>query len=126
LVPNDLYYAPSRQWLDQPVADGSQIIVPTLVIPELGGAIVRRTGDPAAAARGVLWVRRLSSLWLVAIDDSLGDEATDVAMKLRLRGADAVYVALARREGVPLVTWDREQLDRTHGIIVAHTPETAP
>ena len=37
-------------------------------------------------------------------------------------GSCSVYVALARRLGVPLVTWDREQRERGREAIVAWTP----
>ena len=34
----------------------------------------------------------------------------ELAIRLRLRGADAVYVALAEQLGIPIVTWDGEML----------------
>jgi predicted nucleic acid-binding protein len=44
---------------------------------------------------------------------------------MRLRGADAVYVALARRLGMPLVTWDAEQRERAKPVVRVVTPEEA-
>jgi predicted nucleic acid-binding protein len=38
--------------------------------------------------------------------------AAELAVALRLRGADAVYVSLSRFLGIPLVTRDAEQLAR--------------
>jgi predicted nucleic acid-binding protein len=49
-----------------------------------------------------------------------------VAADLGLRGADAVYVALAHQLGLTLVTWDREQLTRTASMIVSRTPDQMP
>ncbi|MSQ13676.1 MAG: hypothetical protein EXR47_06065 [Dehalococcoidia bacterium] len=62
---------------------------------------------------------------LVAVERDLGQEAANVASTLRLRGADAVYVALARRLGMPLVTWDREQRGRVAPTICTMTPAEA-
>ena len=53
-------------------------------------------------------------------------QAAQVAVDLHLRGADAVYVATAQRLSVPLVTWDREQLDRSSVVIEAYEPGAEP
>jgi predicted nucleic acid-binding protein len=44
-----------------------------------------------------------------------------MAADLGLRGADAIYVALAHQLNVPFVTWDQEQLDRTSSAVVPET-----
>jgi len=49
--------------------------------------------------------------------------AGGVAANLGLRGADAVYIALAQQLGVTLVTWDREQLTRGAAMVLTRTPE---
>jgi len=46
-----------------------------------------------------------------------------LAAKLRLRGADAVYVALAATCREPLITLDAEMLERGRGVVEAFTPE---
>jgi len=59
---------------------------------------------------------------LVQIDQALVEDATDLAASLRLKGADAYYVALAMTLGLPLVTFDKEQLTRTTGVITTIRP----
>jgi predicted nucleic acid-binding protein len=56
------------------------------------------------------------------VDESLAREAAELAARLRLRGADAVYVAVARKLDLPLVTWDAEQRERGGAAIVVRTP----
>jgi predicted nucleic acid-binding protein len=73
-------------------------------------------------------VRLLLNLPIVEInpvDLDLGQESAQLAIDLRLRGADAVYVALARRLGMPLVTWDGEQRERARSAVRVATPEEA-
>ena len=53
---------------------------------------------------------------VVVVSRKLGDVAMD---DLSLRGADATYVAVARRLDCPLVTWDVEMVRKTRGTIVA-------
>ena len=124
LVADDVHFAVSRPWLQSWVASGNTIYAPTLILAEVAGAIARRTGDPAAGRRGIIRVRRLSTLSLVALDERLAEDAAQLAADLRLRGADAVYVAVARRFGVPLVTWDQEQLQRGAAVVATRPPAT--
>jgi predicted nucleic acid-binding protein len=49
---------------------------------------------------------------------------TQEEMMISLLGADAVYAALAHRLGVPLVTWDQEQIARVQTLIKSAMPET--
>jgi predicted nucleic acid-binding protein len=56
----------------------------------------------------------------------LGLRTAEVAAAYRLRGADAVYVALAEALHAPLVTWDQEQLTRLADLIPVFTPDSGP
>jgi predicted nucleic acid-binding protein len=53
----------------------------------------------------------------------LGAEAAQLGAEARLRGADAVYAAVARRFGTILVTRDRQQLERLGPLLSVVTPE---
>jgi predicted nucleic acid-binding protein len=57
----------------------------------------------------------------VPVDHGLADAAAALAARLRLRGADATYVAVASRLGVPLVTWDDKQRQRAASLVTIHT-----
>jgi predicted nucleic acid-binding protein len=121
-VPSDVHHAVSRQWLQQHTASGGLLIEPTLVTLEVAGAISRRIGRPEVAHQAVRQVQRISALRLIPLDQHLGTLATHLAADLALRGADAVYVALAYQLGIPLVTWDDEQRTRATTIIATQTP----
>ena len=55
----------------------------------------------------------------------LEHEAAVLAGKYRLRGADAVYTAVAQQYGTTLVSRDREHLTRVAGIVLALHPAVA-
>ena len=55
----------------------------------------------------------------------LGNLAAQVAAEYRIRGCDAVYVALAYLEQAVLVTLDGQQRERTPPVIPARTPVQA-
>jgi predicted nucleic acid-binding protein len=63
------------------------------------------------------WVRG------VPLDASLANESMRLAAKLRLRGADAVYVALAVTYRESLISLDSEMLERARDVADVFTPE---
>jgi len=124
LVPYEARHEASRRWLLRHVAAGGLVIAPVLLLPEVAGAIARRTGRPRLARRAIDAVLRLPSLRLLAVDETLARAAATVASRFRIRGADAVYIAAAAELRVPLVTWDTEQRDRAARHIDVLVPES--
>jgi predicted nucleic acid-binding protein len=122
LVPQDIHHTASRRWLERRVADGELLSAPMFLLSEVAGAISSRTGEPALARQAVERLTRFPALRLVSVDQRLGKESARLAADLRMRGADAVYVALARLLNVPLVTWDDEQMTRGREVIQAQLP----
>ena len=122
LVTHDVNHEASRLWLTRHVADGGLVIAPTLLLPEVAGAVARRTGVPRLARRAVEAVLRVPGLRLVTVDDVLARTTAALAGRLRVRGADAVYLAVAANLELPLVTWDVEQRDRGARLVEVVTP----
>jgi predicted nucleic acid-binding protein len=110
-LPRDINHAASRRWIEHALAN-DMVVSPGLLLPEVTGALARRTGQTGSSNRALELLRRHPNSRLAIIEADLAVSAAELAGELRLRGADAVYVALAARLGVPLVTWDREQRER--------------
>ena len=108
----DAFHQPSIAWLQQHIRSSGIIVAPLLVLSEVAGPIARQTGDAFQAREAVQHIRALPHLYLVPLDEALADLSAGISADLRLRGADAVYVALAYRFGLPLMTWDAEQFQR--------------
>ena len=125
LLPPDTRHADTVGWFDRQEETGALYLGPSLVVCEVAGAIARQTGDAERARRTTALLARLPNLRLASIDESLARDAAELAATLRLRGADAVYVAVARRLDVPLVTWDAEQLQRGAAVVRVHRPTPA-
>ncbi len=70
-----------------------------------------------------IFVRNLPILRLIPVDNVLADKATYYAIDLFLKGADALYVSVAADLGLPIVTWDKEILERGPPIVVADRPD---
>jgi predicted nucleic acid-binding protein len=124
-VPVDIYHQASSTWLEAQVHQGEFIVAPALLLPELAGAVARRTGLSDLGVRAVSLVQRLPNTRLIPVDAELGLLSAGLAAELFLRGADAVYTALARRLGIPLITWDQEQRQRGQAMVRVVTPQEA-
>jgi predicted nucleic acid-binding protein len=70
-------------------------------------------------------VRDLPNLTLISLDEPLTIAAAELAARHRLRGADAVYAAVAKQYQTTLVTNDRQQLERLSGILPVMRPAQA-
>lgn len=98
------------------------LILPTLIMAELAGALGRRGQQKETIDRVLDRVRLLPASMLMPLDETLAEEAAELAVETRLRGADAVYVATARRAGATLLTVDEEQRCRVPKDVTALLP----
>jgi predicted nucleic acid-binding protein len=110
-IPADVHHQTTRAWLVA-ASPTETFVTPALGLVETAGAVARRTGSELLARRACRAIERLPNVLVVIPDGALWDAALSAAAGRSLRGADAVYVAVADVLGLPLVTWDREQRDR--------------
>ncbi len=115
--------AASQACLQQLIEQHQALFSPTLLLVELATAAARALDDSALALELALAVRGLPGQVWVALDDDLAAEAARLGAEARLRGADAVYAAVARRFGATLITRDRQQLERLVSLTPVMTPE---
>lgn len=118
-------HAASRDLLTAIQSADIPLVLPTLVLPEVAAIVARRTGSTERADRFVGSLRALPYVTWVALTPGLAAFAAGVVSRLRLRGADGVYVTVALRHGTVLVTRDHEQLDRAPDDVRVATPEDA-
>ena len=125
-LPGDAFHAESRHWVEERVRRGEALVIPTLALVEVAGAVARRTGRASNGRRAAQYVEELSVSHPVALDENLARLSALVAATFSLRGADAVYVAVARGLDSPLVTWDKEQLERGAPLVETLSPGADP
>ena len=124
LYPQDPFHHVSRTWFDRHLHAGNHLAAPLLLMSEVVGVIRRETGDAVLARQTVHWLYALPELQRYPLDEALTQLAADVAVDLALRGADAVYVALAAQLQLPFITWDRQQRERGGQRIEAREPSS--
>lgn len=123
--PSEAGHAESSALLAALAAQGVTVHVPANVLAEIAAAITRAVGDPWLAQRTAEAYGRRPGIHIVSVDRALGRTAARLAAEQRLRGCDAIYVALAQTLGAALITLDREQRERTPPSVVARTPGEA-
>jgi len=121
ILPEDRFNTQSVTWLMH--ASATEVrVTPNLALAEVAGAVAHRTGQAALGVAAARRIEETPSLRVVSLTHQVGVVATRLAAILSLRGADAVYVALAELLGGSLVTWDQEHLARAAGTITVQTP----
>jgi predicted nucleic acid-binding protein len=119
---DEIEHAACRRWLDEAVAGGVPLSAPTLLLPEVGGALGRGLADPSLATQALVLLESGGLVEIHPVTAKLGQRAATLAIHHRLRGADAIYVSLAEHLGAPLVTLDRQQGERGAGIVEVWRP----
>ena len=122
-LPQDYFHESGRQFVRRVFVQNRPRCAPVLVLPECAGPVARRTGDVEMGDDTAALVERFFGTGLRPFSLPLGKRAGEIAARLRLRGADSVYVATADTQDATLVTWDREMLDRGAAVVKTRTPK---
>lgn len=123
--PHEAGHAASLKILAAVQERGDPVMVPTLLVAEVASAVARASDDSAGALRYANAAAALPHLTLVTLTPAMARQAAELAATHRLRGADAVYLAVARRHGTTLVSRDDEQRARGSAVATCRTPEEA-
>ncbi len=115
----------SRRFLGAVHVQALPVVVPNLLCVEVAGAISRTRGEPARALEFATAVANLPNVTLLPLDEELAQQAQNLAAQNGLRGADAVYAAVALHADCTLVSLDQEHLTRLTAIVPACAPAEA-
>ncbi len=115
-------FAASWQWLLTVQSNRERLAAPVIMMAEAAAAISRGKGDVVHARRVIrrLQQSRLIEFWPISFE--LAERAAEIAAEHRIRGCDAVYVALAEQLGTDLVSLDQQQLERGTAVIPTNHP----
>ena len=111
LVSEDVFYEPVKEWMYARLEEDDQFLAPSLLLAEIGGAISRRTTS-LLGLKAIEQVQSLPGLQLIEMEHALIRDAAQLAAELGLRGSDSIYVAVAARLDLPLITLDVDQKER--------------
>ena len=109
-------------WFQREQARQRPISAPVILLSEVAAVLSRGMGNPMLAHRVVQHLLHAGLVELVPISLALAQQAAAIAADHRIRGSDAVYVALAEHLGTELITLDEQQLERGSAVITARRP----
>ena len=108
----DRHHARAWSWFETAAGRGDRLLAPNLLAVELAASIRRLADDETLARRAVSELLADQLVELAPLTAERGLRASEVAVRAGVRGADAVYLALAEELGAVLVTLDRQLLKR--------------
>ena len=110
------------KWFRQALVRGELVVAPVVILAEVAAALSRGQLDPRLAGSVIQRLVHSRSVELVPVSHGLGQLAATIAATHRIRGCDAIYVALAQQLGDTLVTLDRQQLVRGASVVETRAP----
>jgi len=122
-LPDEAEHASSARFLSLARQRRESVVLPMILLPEIGSIIGRRLNRPELTAPLLRHLLRGESFRLAAFERPEAFAAADLAAQTRLRAADAVYTALAFELGATLVTLDRQQMERAASQVDVATPD---
>ena len=109
-------------WFEQAQADQEPIVAPAILLAEVAAALSRGMGNADLAKRIVQQLRHSEVIELVPVSPTIAEHAATISAEVRIRGCDAVYVALADLLDDSLVTLDQQQLERGAAVVAVREP----
>lgn len=112
----------SRQLLQLLADRESPIIIPSLALVEVAGSISRTRRRPDKSVDFADMIAHLPHVTVIESNSELTALAVQLAARHALRGADALYAAVALNAGCTLITLDGEHLARLQNVVHTMTP----
>ena len=119
---HEKHHASCWTWFESAQDEGDTIVAPVILLAEVSAALSRGVGDIELAHRVLEQLKRSGVIELVPVTLTLAERAAMIAADHRIRGCDALYVALAYELEEPLITLDRQQLERAAAIVTVREP----
>ena len=122
ILPGEPHHEASRSWFDTLVNSGQHFTAPAILLGEVAAPLSRAYNRPELAESVIQNLMTATFSKLVPVSIPLASRAATIASNYKIRGCDAVYVALAEALGEDLITLDRQQSERAKNIIRSRQP----
>ncbi len=97
--------------------------LPTIALAEVASSLARVGVGKIDGLAIALELEASAFVMVHSVDSALGRNAARIGSEQRIKGCDAVYVALAAQLDDVLVTFDREQSARAGAVVRVLVPE---
>ena len=122
VIRDEKYHSEAVAWLNRALADTATLDVPAIILSEVAAAISRGQDDDELAQQTLNLLLSTHLIQFFAVTPELARRAAEIGIAQRIRGCEAVYVALAEQLGTELVSLDQQQLARATAVIPTRQP----
>ncbi|MEK6943005.1 MAG: type II toxin-antitoxin system VapC family toxin [Nanoarchaeota archaeon] len=98
------------------------VVLPEIIVPEVASALSAGARNSKLPLQFVAELRKIPNFVFVPVDAEVSNLAARFAAEKHLRGADAIYVAIASIFNVSLITLDKRQKEKAAGTVKTATP----
>ena len=121
-IESEIHHTSSVEFFNKLAQAQMKSFCPGIVITEVVASIARITGDSTMIAFAQNHVESVPGINMIGLSNLRCRDAATIAANCRLRGADALYVCIAKEFGTTLITWDQEMLTRASNAVTTMTP----
>ena len=122
LLPGEPHHEASKAMLAELVNTGRHFTAPAILLSEVAAPLSRAYEQPQLAEELVQHLISAPFSNLVPVNVPLAHRAAEIAVKQKIRGCDAIYVALAESLDEELITLDRQQSKRASAVVPTRQP----
>ncbi len=122
LIPIDMHHESCKAWLDKIIEANQQISVPSIILSEVATPLGRAHNQPQVAEKLVQYLMNAYIINLMPVSIPLAKRAAIIGANYKIRGCDAIYVALAEMLDEELITLDIQQGERAKTLIQVSHP----
>lgn len=119
---DEVHYEQAVAWLNWVLAETDTLDVPAIILSEVAAAVSRGKQDKALAHRALRLLLDTDLIQIFTVTPELASRAAEIGIEQRIRGCDAVYVALAEQLGTDLVSLDQQQVERGTAVVPVRQP----
>ncbi len=113
----EVHYEDAKNLLEK-VKDGNHIAIePYIVLIEVVAAIKRRTGSTKLAKRVKNDFLAIDTINFTDLESTRANDASEIALNLGVRGMDAIVIQTAKEFNIPLITLDKEMIEKAKSFV---------
>ena len=120
----DVFHETSLRLFESIIQKNISVIIPAFALVEIAGALVRKGYKHDDIIDYIDYLKSCENIEFVLLDNRLYELAINVALRLKIKGSDSVYVAVSSFYNLMLITYDNQQKERGKEIINTATPES--
>ena len=121
---SDIFHETSLQMFEFIIQTEMDIIMPAFALVEIAGALVRKGYEHDDVAKYLDYLRNIRNIEFILLTNELCELAINIALQLKVKGSDSIYIAVSSFYDLTLISYDNQQRDRGKKMIDTTTPES--